>query len=637
MNIPELDVIAIGRSSIDLYGQQIGGRLEDMASFAKYVGGSPANTAIGVSRLGLRSALITGVGDEHMGRFILEQMVRENVDIRGIKTDPERLTALVILGIRNEERFPLIFFRENCADMALTEQDIDPEFIRSAKTILLSGTHFSTPSVSAMSTKAAQICHAAGGRVAFDIDYRPNLWGLGGHDAGEQRFADDERVTRHLQSILPLCDLIVGTEEEIHIAGGTTDTLEALRQIRKLTAATVVCKRGPMGCVIFPDAIPDSIELGIKGPGYPVEVFNVLGAGDAFMSGFLRGWIVGESWQNCASYANACGAFAVSRHGCSPAIPSWIELQHFIQHGSTHRALRLDPELNHIHWATTRRKQHDMVLALAIDHRVQFEEMVTNANAELESAGKFKMLALEATRQVANGRNGFGMLLDDRLGRNALHAAMDGDLWVARPVELPGSRPLQFEEGPDIGSALIQWPLDQVVKCLLFYHPDDAEALKIKQEHKVLQLASACRNSGHELLLEIICGNHGPLDANTVASVIDRFYDLGVRPDWWKLEPLKDPEAWSEICRVIQQRDPLCRGIVLLGLDAPLNDLMEAFKVATQFDLVKGFTIGRSIFGDVARAWLSGTMDDDLARTEMAARFDTLTQAWLKLRSSTSD
>src|SRR4029077_7382858 len=122
---PRLDVISIGRVSVALYGQQVGGRLEDMASFAKYVGGCPANISIGGARLSLRTALLSRVGDEHMGRYVHEQLEREGVDTGGLKIDPQRLTALVILGIRDAETFPLIFYRENCADMALSEGDID--------------------------------------------------------------------------------------------------------------------------------------------------------------------------------------------------------------------------------------------------------------------------------------------------------------------------------------------------------------------------------------------------------------------------------------------------------------------------------------------------------------------------------
>lgn len=170
-----LDLITIGRSSVDLYGAQVGGRLEDMRSFDKYIGGSPTNIACGTARLGLKSALITGVGDEHMGRFVREQLIREGVDVRGVKTDPDRLTALVILGIRDQEQFPLIFYRENCADMALSVDDIDPDFIREARAVVATGTHLSHPQVEAATLEALEIARADGMQTALDIDYRPNL------------------------------------------------------------------------------------------------------------------------------------------------------------------------------------------------------------------------------------------------------------------------------------------------------------------------------------------------------------------------------------------------------------------------------------------------------------------------------
>src|SRR3546814_4189746 len=144
---------------------------------------------------------------------------------------------------------------------------------------------------------------------------------------GENRFVADAAVTARLQQVLPLCDLVVGTEEEVHILGGSTDTLAALRSIRDRTPALLVLQRGPHGCVAFPDAIPARLEDGVVGEGFQVDVFNVLGAGDAFMAGFLRGWLRDEPLDTCCRYANACGAIVVSRHGCSPAMPTWEELQ----------------------------------------------------------------------------------------------------------------------------------------------------------------------------------------------------------------------------------------------------------------------------------------------------------------------
>nr|MDQ2701654.1 PfkB family carbohydrate kinase [Pseudomonadota bacterium] len=172
----QIDLVAIGRSCIDLYGEQVGGRLEDMRSFAKYVGGSPTNTAIGAARLGLRSALLTRVGADHFGRYIREQLAREGVDVRGVGEDPERLTALVFLGIRDQDNFPLIFYREDCADMALLPAHVDEGLVASAGAVLVNGTHLSRGNVFDASLRACTIARANGGKVVFDIDYRPVLW-----------------------------------------------------------------------------------------------------------------------------------------------------------------------------------------------------------------------------------------------------------------------------------------------------------------------------------------------------------------------------------------------------------------------------------------------------------------------------
>ncbi|WP_119301097.1 bifunctional 5-dehydro-2-deoxygluconokinase/5-dehydro-2-deoxyphosphogluconate aldolase [Dongia deserti] len=631
----DLDVITIGRSSVDLYGQQIGGRLEDMGTFAKSVGGCPSNIAIGAARLGLKSAILTRVGDEHMGRFIREQMAREGVAVDGIRTDPKRLTALVILGVRDSDSFPLIFYRTDCADMALDESDVDPEFIKRARAIVVTGTHFSTPTTAAAQRKAMKIARENGTKIVFDIDYRPNLWGLAGHGAGESRYIASDRVSQHLQPILPACDLIVGTEEEVKIAGGAEDALTALRNIRARSSAIIVLKRGPKGCAVFSDAIPDDVDQGIVGSGFPIEVYNVLGAGDAFMSGFLRGWLTGEKLETCATWANACGAFAVSRLLCSPEIPTWTELQYFLEHGSKHRALRYDADLNHIHWSTTRRGRWSLLLALAIDHRAQMEDLADKAGVPRARIGAFKALAVAAATKVADGQPGFGMLLDGTYGREALFRAADHDLWIARPVERPGSRPLRFET-EDLGSHLAEWPVTHVIKCLCFYHPDDPEALRAEQEERLLTLYDAARTAGRELLVEIIAGKHGPSTDETVATVLRRLYDLGIRPDWWKLEPQATRTAWQQIGDVIRARDPFCRGVVLLGLEASEDVLEEAFQAAASDPIVKGFAVGRTIFAEPADAWLRGQMDDTAAISEMARRFSRLTDAWKKAKRANS-
>ena len=251
-----LDVIAIGRSSVDLYGQQIGSRLEDIATFSKSVGGCPANIAIGTARLGLKSGLITGVGAEQMGRFIIEQCEREGVSTKGIKIDKGRLTALVLLAVEDEGVSPMIFYRPDCADMAIDENDVDEAFVKSSKSVLVSGTHFSRPNTEAAQLKAMKIAKANGGTVVFDIDYRPNLWGLAGHDAGFERYVKSDAVSSRLKTVLPDCDLIVGTEEEVLIASGEDNLLAALKTIRSLSNGTIVLKRGARAASFMTDRFP---------------------------------------------------------------------------------------------------------------------------------------------------------------------------------------------------------------------------------------------------------------------------------------------------------------------------------------------------------------------------------------------
>lgn len=630
----KLDVITIGRASVDLYGAQVGGRLEDMRSFNKYVGGSPTNMAVGMARLGMKSALITRVGDEHMGRFLLEQLAAEGVDISGIVTDPQRLTALVLLGIRDQKQFPLIFFRENCADMALCEDDIDPDFIAQARAVVATGTHLSHPQTEAAVNKALTLARANGARTALDIDYRPNLWGLSGHGDGESRFIESAAVTAKLQSSLPLFDLIVGTEEEFHIAGGTTDTMAALRAVRAVSDAVLVCKRGPMGAAAFAGAIPDSLDDGVAGPGFPIEVFNVLGAGDGFMAGLLKGWLDDAPWPTALKYANACGAFAVSRHGCAPAYPSWTELQFFFERGVKTPALRLDRELEQIHWSTNRKGDWPVMRVFAFDHRKQLEDMADAVGASDARIGAFKQLCLDAVLAVSNAGTGFGLLCDGRLGQEALFRAAGQGLWIGRPVEQPGSRPLQLEIGPDFGTDLAEWPQEHVVKVLCFYHPDDSAEMKQQQEETVVRLADAARANGLEFLLEVIPSKVGPVADDTTARIIQRFYDLGVYPDWWKLEPMTSHAAWAQACQTIERNDPYTRGIVVLGLEAEVGELEVAFRQAARFDLVKGFAVGRSIFGAAARKWLAGEIDDATAVADMAGIYASLCATWDTARAA---
>ncbi|MCW5232904.1 bifunctional 5-dehydro-2-deoxygluconokinase/5-dehydro-2-deoxyphosphogluconate aldolase [Verminephrobacter eiseniae] len=636
-----IDLACLGRVAVDLYAQQYGSRLEDARSFQMYLGGSSGNLAFGVARLGLKSAMISRVGDEQMGHYLRAALEREGCDTSQLQTDPQRLTALVLLALKDRDNFPLLFMRENCADMALRADGISADFIAGCRALAVTGTHLSTPGTREAALTA--LGYARRHRVVrvLDIDYRPVLWGLTPRGAGANRYLPDASVTQRLQQVLGEFDLLVGTEEEFLIAGGVPHQLMAsLQAVRQHSQAVLVVKRGALGCCVIEGALPARIE---DAPGYPgerVEVLNVLGAGDAFLAGLLTGLLQGRDWAEATRIANACGAIVVSRHACSASMPTPAELAHWFS-GQRNPKVDADRQLAHLHRVTVARQRWDKLCVMAFDHRSQFYELAREAGAAEERIQRLKLLLVRAAEQVERSQQlqgQIGVLIDGgAYGSDALAQATGRGWWVGRPVELPGSRPLRFDGTRSIGSALVHWPTEQVVKCLVHYHPDDPVDLRLAQEQTVLELWQATRASGNELLLELIppClqppadagpQTHASAEDEVVLRAVKRFYNLGVKPEWWKLAPMR-PEGWSRLAALIAERDSHCRGAVILGLNQPLAYLADSFRAATD-PVVKGFMVGRTLWAQAALQWLRGQIDDQALTDAVADNFARLVQAW---------
>ncbi len=630
-----IDFICLGRAAVDLYGLERGARLEDAQHFAKYLGGSSGNVAVGLSRLGYKVAMLTRVGDEHMGRFVRETLANEGVDVSAVRTDPKRLTGLVLLGIENAESFPHIFYRENCADMGIEPGDVDAAPFAAARALAITGTHLATEAVRKAARRAIELAKKHGLRIVLDIDYRPVLWGLAGHGGGADRAQGSGEVTRQIQAFLADCELVVGTEEEIRVAGGGANAIEALRAIRKRTRATIVMKRGVAGCVVFEGSIPDSVDQGLVVAGFPVEVLNVLGAGDAFLSGYLSGWIENLPPAQCGRRGNAAGAIVVARHGCTPAMPTRAELDEFMGRASPPSRPDEDAQIAGLHRATTTRRLTGDLCVLAFDHRVQVERIAAAAGSDYARISEFKALVAEAVLSVASAaRHGaiLGAIVDGRHGGKALARLNASGAWIGRPVELPGSRPLEFVSAGGIGLELLCWPRHHVVKCLVNFHPADPIELRLAQEARLAELADATQKLERELLVELISSGHGRgADPRTTPAVMRRLYHLGIRPAWWKLET-QPAEAWREIGAVVAANDPLCHGVLLLGLDASEEQVALSFEVAARHTVCRGFAIGRTIFGQPARDWFAGSIDDSTAVARITAGYTRMIELWRRLR-----
>lgn len=326
------DTLHMGRSSIDLYSNDVGTPFSEINSFAAYVGGSPTNISVGARRLGLKSALLTAIGKDPVGQFIVDFLNKEGVETKFIPTKPEHRTSAVVLGIEPPDKFPLVYYRDNCADINLTIDDVLASPINDCKVFQFAGTNLSKEPSRSATMFAAEMAKKAGAKVVFDVDFRPDQW----HDV--------RAFGVQVRAVLPLVDVVIGTEDEINAAmlddpnkmslthSQVSDTKvqgdsqSNIQQMLQNNLDAVVEKVGSHGAKIH---LPtgEIIEAG----GFPVEIYNILGAGDAFGGGFLYGYVNDWGWYKSARLGNACGAIVVTKHGCANFMPTLEEVLKFVE------------------------------------------------------------------------------------------------------------------------------------------------------------------------------------------------------------------------------------------------------------------------------------------------------------------
>ena len=326
------DVITYGRSSIDLYSQEVGAPFELIPGFHAFVGGSPLNIAVGCSRLGLKAALLTGVGKDKVGDFILHFLKEEGVVTDHIPVIDGSRSSAVVLGIEPPDRFPLVYYRDNCADSQITIDHVLRAGIEQSRLLEVSGTALNKEPTRSSAFLAAEIARSHDIPVLLDLDFRADQW----HDI--RAFGVTSRA------FMRNVNLVLGTREEILAAYLTDaaqlnithqqisapeikgDLQEAIRGILQLGVEALIMKTGSRGALVY-RADGSKTEV----PGFPVEVVNILGAGDAFAAGFIYGYLKGWDLYKSCRMGNACGAHVVTQLVCANFTPYEKDILEFIE------------------------------------------------------------------------------------------------------------------------------------------------------------------------------------------------------------------------------------------------------------------------------------------------------------------
>jgi 5-dehydro-2-deoxygluconokinase len=628
----------MGRVAVDFYAEQVHSSLEDAQSFRKYLGGCAGNTAVGTARLGLKSAMFSCIGTDDMGVYLRNTLEKEGVDTSLLRNTPEHLTALVLLGVNPPERFPLIFYRENCADMQILPSDANPEIFKNAKALLITGTGLSTPSMREATRQAVKVAKESGCAVIMDIDYRPVLWGLTDAGDGETRFIASEKVTREIQPFLAELDLIVGTEEEVQICAGksvadSAETLEScLSAIRQQSSATVVLKRGADGCEVYS---PDSAKP-VSARSFKIEVLNVLGAGDAFMSGFLRGWLRNETMETCALYGNACGALVVTRHGCSPAAPSFAEIGHLIRHFDDAPNLALQPhqtfwpKMQQLHLRTELgHPQKEELLILAFDHRTQFEDSCCENDLPLDLIPTFKEEVHKGFQKVQEStkNKGLAILIDPEFGQTILNNSADADYVIGVPIEKAGAFPLSWLKDGSLYQQLLERPAGWFVKVLWHFHTQMSTEEKKVQLSQLRKLNEVCTALKRKLMIELIIPKDFPETVSSLGEAMSEVYQAGISPFWWKITALETEKEWQTMTATLDKYDPDV-GVIILGKNTPIEQFKTWFSVARSTPHTCGFAIGRSIFWEAWEQFAEGKINKPEVSEMITERYQQVIDIW---------
>tara|TARA_B100001013_G_scaffold228560_1_gene140153 strand:- start:87 stop:1127 length:1041 start_codon:yes stop_codon:yes gene_type:complete len=330
------DSIHMGRSSIDLYANEVGSPFIDIKNFAAYVGGSPTNISVGLRRLGSKTAILTGLGQDPVGDFILDFLRKEDVETQFSPRKEGHRTSAVVLGIEPPNKFPLVYYRDNCADIELTIDDVLATPIAESRVFQFAGTNLYQDPCRSATLFAVELAQKSETEVILDIDFRPDQW------------HDPRAFGVVIRSVLPNVDIVLGTDDEINAVmladpnqveltdSQVSDTKvhgdvnTAIKSILSFGPKAVLQKRGSDGVHVHLKQ-EDGLSKQIEALGFPVDIYNILGAGDAFAAGFIYGYINGWGWYKSAQLGNACGAIVVTKHGCANFMPTYNEVMAFVE------------------------------------------------------------------------------------------------------------------------------------------------------------------------------------------------------------------------------------------------------------------------------------------------------------------
>lgn len=593
-----LDLIILGQVTIDFFGEQLGSTLANMISFKKYVGGFGGTLAIASKRLGMHSALLSQTGKDEMGKSIRNNLIQENIDISHLYTHENSKTTIQIRAIENRTCFPEESFNEKCAYWALTEEQIETQWISNSKILCINSQDLN-PHLNRQVRKA----------IIGAKDHQVKIAMLISHKAKEDEIS--------FETVLPLCSLVFVNMDTLCNVFGKQSKHEALMHLRSLTNATILVKDN-LGCYAFTHNIPQDWQICFIPNPCQIDHYFEANTIEAFMAGFLSEYVQSNPIDACCLKGLYCSQIVQSRQSHSDAMPTQEEVTLFMaQQNQIVVQTLASPHFEHVHYVATRPNLQKRLFAFSFGYHEQWEKIGARYNASANTVNQLKYLVAKGIQNCKS--DAVSIICDETPQMNLLESFSEN--WIARTVETPNEIPLKIL-GDEVSHMLLQWPRNHGAKVTIAYHPDDKYALRGQQESTLSLLYRACRATNHELLIEIAPPSNAIQTPSTIAHIIRRFYEIGIYPDWWQIATPRDPRSWDGIQKIIDESDKYCKGVLMIAQSAQMEQLKLIFQHNVNYPACKGFVVGKNIIQQPIEDWLAHKIADSTLIEQITFAFE---------------
>lgn len=566
-----IDIITIGQTFLSFQGEQCDAALKDMISFKPQIHGLAATVAIGCARLGLTSALVSQIGHDLPGEYVLKILDQENINT----TQIHKTTQPTACALQSILSAPIAITH---AALDVEQYPICQDFIAKSQFLLIHSADFS-PALH-------QTC----------ITAKKNLTKI--------ILVLENETIEPLKPLLPLCHTIITTQ---------THTFSTLNELRSHTDAMIVIKKSN-ACAAFAHAIPAQWETAFH--TLTAENNDTFDNLSGFIAGFLQSWIQTHSVDEACQTGLHCQALANSRQGNAKSLPSKAELSCYTDNPSVFAS----PFLDHLHYASTRHDHYPALTVFNLGSPSQWDKLTKSFEADATRIEQAQHLISQTIAQLNTVTTPVGITMDA-----AMHT-VEG--WLARAIEIPAEPALPIHMHTDFTQTLLAWPKKQVVKLSMTYHPDDKFTLRGQQEAMLRLWYNACRATSHELLIELAPASNNIMTASTFSHIMQRFYSIGIYPDWWQIATPRDQRSWDNIHRTIEENDAYCRGILVSAPLSTFEQLSAMLPGLSKQPKVKGIVAGKGLIQANLEAWLSQQMTDDIFIEEVKASFQKVIALW---------